>query len=74
MYRIHRFPYNYFLENPAPEPHEGWTLEAFQEYCHSVLLEEGFVLSRPMKCKWDGRTREIVFVQEPSDLLSTSIN
>jgi len=75
MTRVHRFPYNFFMNNPPPIPHKGWTLQAFQEYTRTVLESEGFRLDRKVKCTWDMRNRMIVFWQEACDLLdSASLN
>lgn len=58
---------SFFFDNSPPAPHRGWTLQAFQDYCREEMVEAGFDLSRKISCRYDPRSGNVVFWQEPSE-------
>lgn len=66
---------SFFLTNPAPLPHAGWTIAAFREYCRAELEELGFDLKRPLSCAYDHKSGDMVFWQESTVVpMSYSVN
>ncbi len=66
---------SFFFTTPAPVPHPGWTLKAFQEYCRMEMETAGFNLKAPIKCIYDPRSGDVVFWQENFDIsFSYSLN
>jgi len=62
VYRTHK---NFFFDNSPPYPHRGWTLQAFQDFCKDEMEEAGFDLSRQISCRYDPRSGNVTFWQEP---------
>ena len=74
MLRIHRFPYQWFIDNPPPPGFEGWNIHAFTAHVHAVLASEGFDLDRKVHTAWDRIKRDIVYWQETESLDFSSLN
>jgi hypothetical protein len=64
VFRTHK---SHFFNDTPPPPHKGWTLQAFQDYCREEMIEAGFDLSRKITCRYDPRTGNVVFWQEPAE-------
>jgi hypothetical protein len=64
IFRTHK---SHFFNDTPPPPHESWTLQAFQDYCRDQMVEAGFDLSRKISCRYDPRTGNVVFWQEPAE-------
>ena len=59
---------SFFFDNPAPAPHKGWTIEAFQDYCRAEMEAAGFDLRPKISCRYDPRSGFVVFWQELEDV------
>jgi hypothetical protein len=64
-YPVVRMHKNFFFDNDPPHPHKGWSLQAFQDFCREEMLEAGFDLERPFQCRYDPRSGNVTFWQEP---------
>jgi len=67
VYPIFRSHKSFFFDNSPPAPHRGWTVKAFQDYCRAEMEDAGFDLSRKVFCRYDPRSGNVVFWQEPPE-------
>jgi hypothetical protein len=67
VYPIFRTHKSFFFDNSPPPPHRGWTVKAFQDYCKAEMEDAGFDLSRKVFCRYDPRSGNVVFWQEPEE-------
>jgi hypothetical protein len=67
QYPVFRTNKSFFFDNSPPHPHRGWTLKAFQDFCREEMLDAGFDLSRKIQCRYDPRSGNVVFWQEPPE-------
>jgi hypothetical protein len=63
VFRTHK---SFFFNNDAPYPHKGWTLQAFQDFCREEMLAAGFDMDRKIQCRYDPRSGNVTFWQEPA--------
>jgi hypothetical protein len=64
VFRTHK---NHFSNDTPPPPHNGWTLQAFQNYCREEMIEAGSDLSRKISCRYDPKNGNVFFWQEPTE-------
>jgi hypothetical protein len=64
VFRTHK---SFFFDNSPPEPHKGWSLQAFQDFCKEEMLDAGFDLTRKIACRYDPKSGNVTFWQEPPE-------
>lgn len=60
-----RFPIAFFVENPPPPGHKGWTIDAIKEFCKEELIDAGFDLSRKVYARYDCVNKDVIYHQSP---------
>jgi len=73
VYPIFRQNKKFFFDNKPPAPHKGWTLQAFQDYCRVEMEAVGFDLTRHILCRYDSKSGNVVFWQEPRDAFGDAV-
>jgi len=68
-YPVFRTHVSFFFESEPPQSDEGWSIEAFRDYCIGEMSRAGFDLEEKIFCRYNPETGEVTFWQEPDPQL-----